>query len=1100
MKKLLLFTALFSGAALFAKHDGWYVNKLTENYKTEHLTWDKTTQPLNVLFFVQPTGARDVIELAQRMNIKYVPFLPNTYYSYASESVYRAALSGTSPFEKNEELRAALSGKFDVIFIGNAPFTKAPPDAQLQMLQKVQNGAGMIINTTRLPYKKVFAKPIPLPAFLGEVAHTYKEKNLKAYQFGKGRILTIKNAIAAPAITQSYRFSDNRAKALQENEYVFYMRAMQWAAGKDLSTGKVEDKGSYLSAPDGVQYRLRDEFNNVLTTGTVKNGKIPTNLINCNGTYFCDLIVKGKACSVFAFERKSAYGKADIAVSSQYLRGKAPFNGTVTLEKAAAKPLTLKLVLRESPNDKIWEIKEIKVPAGKKSVDFAFKNYRMPSEAGYLYATFMDGVKPVAKADKVLYFPSDKLPTYYQATFGNPTSLNMAKQLVDNMGFGVALSHLTRESSRTLARLNVQLLPYLVRVTVGKSSRGGVKLMYLTGKESKAAAKMQDQSFYNPAAKELWRAQVETRMDGLAELSPILYSLGDENVLDRSSGFGPSDLPAFRKFVEKKYGTIAKLNENWGTSYKSFAEVPHRKLSVSLKEKRFAEWNDHNEYMEKMFADIHHYTAKLIKAKDPHARVGLEGTFGGHDIELMMDGLDWWGPYSNMLEDQLLRSLYPDVPRFVWSGYHRERTMKTPLMNRYLLLGSVNGNGWYSTACDFNHDILAVDQSPSYPKSFNDSLQELRFGKAQVMIENSMFDSKIGIFWNHVSRRSPKVDERCVSPESGIGPVIRFCNATGTGFEFVTARNAAKRLPNTKVLFLLGMNALSDKEAAFILDFVKKGGTVIADFVPGRLNENLAIRKNNPLAALFGNQTLKGNGKYEVKPLSIPGFKASKALVDPAGKFMTVKKYGKGKAILLNFNFAIVETSADKTTPFNGFLKDLLVKNGALIPFSQSNQEIVFRVRSGKDFTLFGVYDNKDKSETVIKLPKAQFIYESGKGFVGKTAAIKAVFSEVNPLRLYAAFDKKQEAPVVTAPASVKAGGNVVLTYKNLPAGRTVVIRVVAPDGKEIYEAGVVTNTNNGKSCTIGIPYNASTSGKPYQFTVTDYVTGLSAVKNVYVK
>ena len=375
MKKLLLFTALFSGAALFAKHDGWYVNKLTENYKTEHLTWDKSTQPLNVLFFVQPTGARDVIELAQRMNIKYVPFLPNTYYSYASESVYRAALSGTSPFEKNEELRAALSGKFDVIFIGNAPFTKAPPDAQLQMLQKVQNGTGMIINTTRLPYKKVFAKPIPLPAFLGEVAHTYQEKNLKAYQFGKGRILTIKNSIAAPAITQSYRFSDNRAKALQENEYVFYMRAMQWAAGKDLSTGKVEDKGSYLSAPDGVQYRLRDEFNNILTTGTVKNGKIPTNLINCNGTYFCDLIVKGKACSVFAFERKSAYGKADIAVSSQYLRGKAPFNGTVTLEKAAAKPLTLKLVLRESPNDKIWEIKEIKVPAGKKSVDFSLIFY-----------------------------------------------------------------------------------------------------------------------------------------------------------------------------------------------------------------------------------------------------------------------------------------------------------------------------------------------------------------------------------------------------------------------------------------------------------------------------------------------------------------------------------------------------------------------------------------------------------------------------------------------------------------------------------------------------------------------------------------------------
>ena len=78
MKKLLLFSALLAGTALFAKHDGWYVNKLTENYKTEYLSWDKTTEPLNVLFYVQPTGARDVLELAQRMNIKYIPFITNT--------------------------------------------------------------------------------------------------------------------------------------------------------------------------------------------------------------------------------------------------------------------------------------------------------------------------------------------------------------------------------------------------------------------------------------------------------------------------------------------------------------------------------------------------------------------------------------------------------------------------------------------------------------------------------------------------------------------------------------------------------------------------------------------------------------------------------------------------------------------------------------------------------------------------------------------------------------------------------------------------------------------------------------------------------------
>ena len=1101
MKKLLLLSALLAGSVAFAKHDGWYVNDLTENYKTEHLSWDKTTAPLNVFFYVQPTGARDVIELVQRMNIKYTPFLTQTYYIYASEGVYRAALSGTSPYEKNEELRAKLSGDFDVIYIGNAPFTKAPADAQLQMLQKVQNGAGMVISATNLPYKKVFANKLPLPAFLNEVVHSYNKKNIIAYQFGKGRILVIKNHYAGPAMTQNYRRGDHRARAIQENEYVFYMRALQWAAGKDVSVGKMEDKGSYLAVTPGVQYRIRDEFNNVLATGVAKDGKVPVQQFS-SGKYFCDIIVKGKACGVFAFERKSALGEGEITVSSEYLRGKAPFKGTFkitgTVPSTMAKPLTLNLTLVDHPNGRVWEKKSFKMFPNS-AVDFEFKNYRMPNEAGILYATVTDAKgNTVLKADKVLYFPSDKLPLYYQATFGQANSINMAKQLVDNMGFGTALAHLTRASSRNLAMLNSQLIPYLVRVNMGLNPNKNVKLQILSGAESKEIKKYNDQSFYNPVIKEIWRKQVESRLDGLPELSPILYSLGDENVLNRNAGYGPSDLPAFRKFVAKKYGTIAKLNANWGTSYKSFDEVPHRDLSVSLKEKRFAEWNDHNEYMEQMFADIHHYTAKLIKAKDPHARVGLEGTFGGHNIELMMEGLDWWGPYSNMLEDQVLRSLYPEVPRFVWSGYHSERNMKTPLMNRYLLFGSVNGNGWYAAGCDFNHDILAVDQSPSFCKSFNDSLQELRFGMAQTLIANPMLDSGIGIFWNHVSRRSPKVDERCVSPESGIGPLIRFCNATGSGFEFVTARNAAKRLPKIKVLFVLGINAMSDKEAAMIVDFVKKGGTVIADFAPARLNENLAIRKQNPLYELFGNQVLKPGNKYVVNALSIPGFKASKALVDPARKPMEVRKVGKGKAILLNFNFAIVETAADKTTPFVGFMKNLLVKNGAYIPYSQTNQEPVFRVRNGKGFDLLGVYNNKNKTATTIKFPARKYIYAAGKGFVGYTDTVKVAFSEDVPLHVFAAFDKKQAAPAVSAPAAVKTGENIVLSYKNIPAGRTVVIRVIGPDGKELLDRGVVLSTNDGNSYRFGVPYNAVKG--TYKFTVKDYETGLSAVKTVIVK
>ena len=118
----------------------------------------------------------------------------------------------------------------------------------------------------------------------------------------------------------------------------------------------------------------------------------------------------------------------------------------------------------------------------------------------------------------------------------------------------------------------------------------------------------------------------------------------------------------------------------------------------------------------------------------------------------------------------------------------------------------------------------------------------------------------------------------------------------------------AGKLKDFKVLFLPYSQALSRKEAAAIKEFVRNGGLLIADFTPGIMNEHGKFLDDSLLADVFGSFDK-----------------------------MNIKKYGKGKAILLNFNFAIVETSADKATPFNGFLKDLLVKNGALIPFSQSN-------------------------------------------------------------------------------------------------------------------------------------------------------------------
>ncbi|OQA88999.1 MAG: Beta-galactosidase [Lentisphaerae bacterium ADurb.Bin242] len=1099
MKKSLLFAAALAVSAavpLHAKHDGWYFNELTRKYETPHLEWGKDLPTLKALFILPPAGARDVVEMAQRMNLDYAAVVAHNHAALSTDSVYAAALTGTSAYEKGEEIRAKAQAPYDVIFIANGPFTSLPPDAQFQLLQKVKEGAGLVVISKVLPYRKLFAKPLPAPEFLKEVLLPpgVKAANIKAYQFDKGRILCLN--YNAPALTPVIP-TDNQWYAQYENALVFLMRCGLWAAGKDISLGKVEKQGDSVNAGDAVVYRLRDAYNRILAQGKAENGKVALPALG-NGRFYCDLMIPGKTFGMIEWKESSSLGDIGLEMPSDVFFQRAPFSGTFRSEKPFPAGLKLTLELVDSPNGRIWERMDIPLPAGKTTVPFEFRKYRIPTEAGYLYARVADsGGKTVANAEKELFFPSGVLSDYYQVTFGNATTFPMAMQLVDNLGFEAALTHLNPDGARQLALRNIRMVPYLTRVTISRNAKNGVTMMMLSPRERDELKKLgDDQSFYRPEVRKLWKDQVVERMKGLPKYAPVLYSLGDENVLNLAAGYGPSDLPAFRAFLKKKYGTVDRLNKEWESQHASFDSIEHRPQEQSLKEKKFVEWNDHNEYMEQMFADVHHYSAEIIKGIDSRAKVGLEGTFGGHNIEKMMEKLDWWGPYSNPIEDEVLRSLYPDVKRFVWSGYHGERGPGVyPKMCDYLLKGSVNGNGWYGTGCDFYHDILAVDQSPSFPKSFIDELQRLRFGMAQLLIDTPLHDSGVAVWWDHLSRRSGTVDERCVSPESGIGPLLRFCYRNGVGLEFVTSRTA-DRLKKVRVLFLLGANVMSEADAKVILDFAKNGGTVIADLPPAALNEYMRKRESNPLAPLFGDISLLKPGKYEIRSMQLPELRASKALVNPERPLMEMKNFGKGKTLLLNFNFSIVETSADAATPLDGFLRRLLENSGIPILYSLDNKA-VFRVRDGQGFELLGLHADKPGETLTLTLPEERFVYECGAGYVGHQKKISVCF-DASPLRVYTAFAEKQKAPSVKVSSRVKAGGNIHFDFKNIPSGRIVVLRAFAPDGREMPERNAVFNTAKFREFLFPLPYNAVPGD--YRFEVMDFTTGLSGKYTVAVE
>ena len=67
-------------------------------------------------------------------------------------------------------------------------------------------------------------------------------------------------------------------------------------------------------------------------------------------------------------------------------------------------------------------------------------------------------------------------------------------------------------------------------------------------------------------------------------LGPPYYTLGDENHFQFGIGYSPFEMIAFRQFLERRYGTIERLNEEYAARYSSFEEVPRYRETVAIQE------------------------------------------------------------------------------------------------------------------------------------------------------------------------------------------------------------------------------------------------------------------------------------------------------------------------------------------------------------------------------------------------------------------------------------------------------------------------------------------------------------------------------------
>lgn len=632
---------------------------------------------------------------------------------------------------------------------------------------------------------------------------------------------------------------------------------------------------------------------------------------------------------------------------------------------------------------------------------------------------------------------------------------------------------------------------------------------------------------------------------------------------------------AYQEFLKKKYGEIGKLNAAWGSSYKNWDEVDvsrippegdamteaKKYIQIAFHSPGFAHilhtWTvkDKNRWMLDSFANqemgsllaknyprwfdrMQFNNAVMLKCFDtvnmgiadsgrPDLVVGISGG-GSTNAEMNMG--KWIEKqncillYSNYQTSNPVTSLADSIRKPTesynsWTGYKKTpepmiSEVWTDMLSRpsYLPIYSV-----FSSPPNY-YGILKPDFSQNAAdKGFLDSTARLRNGLADVLNRSARKFDPIGILWSWESNCANGLEGGESYEYRGRAHAKAFHFADELGFKprYQTVdrlMNGTNSLSDYKVLFLPRTDAISDKLAAMLEEFVKNGGTVIADVRPGVFDENLKLRKEGVCDGLFGIKRAK-LAPRKASTLNMPGSDKLKFELDPEVKTTTgialyhspenipaviVSPYGKGKFVLLNFPFSSMPSFASaafKETGVPQGIRDMIPLKPSYVITAKGKNTPRFRTAEWKSGELTYLYMHDDKlgvppSSYSVTLPEAAFLYAADEDKQLPKAKTHTIRITPPHAALLVISDKALSPLEVKIPPSVKRGERIEVSFKTASSqkGLRPAVLTVERDGKRFSEFRKVIMVSEKSS---SVPFKVALNELPgnYAFILTDTVT-----------
>lgn len=682
---------------------------------TPHTKWAKPFHQgkTRALFLVECWGQREVIELAQRMELDYtVPtLLPTSSPTHGLVTPWQKIISRKEGFQLAEK---ALDDSYEVIVVADSysdrkarvgfdwgRFTQATWG---KTLKQVEAGAGLVIVN---PYhesnwkglsagmRKALAREACPPAGNGSfltagvpffALDSLDEKTVRARSFGKGRIVVLDyNALRLTPAHWRFQYGFR----YWEYYYSLLAKCILWAGGKEPSVRMNVLEVSY--EPGGVKVAVnlnnQREEKSLVISATVHDGSgeegivggtavtlprgektcrfvVPGNLVT--GTHFVDVRLLDKERKVIdwgsAYLRvahnariagvtlnKESYGLADM------------IDGRVVLAGKDVTQKNLQLVVELIDNYGRIQARLTRKTQQAKAMDFQFTLDQPLTLIQRVRCELRDGDRLLGVGQKTFYVPEvNRLKDGFFAKVwlsdGQDPDSYLALQRIErlrDLGFELMNGSDARSRPGRKARLRAE-----ANVQVSLENMTSDLPIRIGHRERFAAVKKDNirrRCFSDPDYLADLKGRIQGIVSKVVRYNPDVYSLEDEPgeaLAQFDICYSKHCLKRFRKWLQADYKSLNALNREWDTRFRKWDDVrPMTRQEVRRRE-NYAPWADHHAFMDTVYAETMGLCRRWIEEIDPTAHVGVSG------IRPAPCHYGFWGDWWKLMQEITYLDLY----------------------------------------------------------------------------------------------------------------------------------------------------------------------------------------------------------------------------------------------------------------------------------------------------------------------------------------------------------------------------------------------------------------------------------------------------------